>query len=149
MRKRRGKAFQPWGTSLHQLRCKRRASPNALHDAPNSSGFGKPPTGLRLHCSSGFSPQSPFLYHALSAHDLFQPLQHTPDLLLCSPTQRGAWPRNKPRLGVCWGREGENEGESKVCGAQRSGIVPAWLLFLVFQALALQEHLNYYSSAIK
>lgn len=27
--------------------------------------------------------------------------------------------------------------------------MPIWLLLLVFQALALQKHLNYYSSAVK
>lgn len=72
----------------------------------------------------------------------FQPMINS---CLCSPKQQGAWP--SPGVQCSW--EGENGGKKGISGAWRSGIVPVWFLFLVFQALALQKHLNYYSSAVK
>lgn len=83
---------------------------------------------------SGKNPTS--LHHSLSAHYLFLPL---------FPKTTGAW----LCPGVQWSWEGENEGTMGISGAWKSGIVPRWLLFLLFQALALQKHLNYYSSAGK
>lgn len=84
----------------------------------------------------GLAKNPTSLHHPLSAHDLFLPL---------FPKATGGL----AMLGVQWSWESENEGKRGASGAWRSGIVPIWLLFLLFQALALQKHLNYYSSAVK